>query len=81
MIEWTIVLLLGVMVLGMVFGTQVFPRLDGGSHLFRDARPAFTPARVSGDGPASPSSSTVVNMADPIMNDQGKARPPTSAPC
>jgi len=71
--SWSVVLILGVVVLGIVFGAQVYPRLDGGSHLLRDARPGFTPARVSGDRAGITFVSHVVDLADPIMNDQGKA--------
>lgn len=70
---WTVVLLLGLIVLGIVFGAQVYPRLDGGSHLLRDARPLFAPARVTGDRAGITFVSHVVDLADPIMNDQGKA--------
>jgi hypothetical protein len=72
-VTWTVVLLLGLIVLGIVFGAQIYPRLDGGSHLLRDARPAFVPARVAGDRTGITFVSHVVDMADPIMNDQGKA--------
>jgi hypothetical protein len=71
--SWTVVLILGLVVLGIVFGAQVYPRLDGGSHLLRDARPAFAPARVAGDRAGITFVSHVVDLADPIMNDQGKA--------
>lgn len=70
---WSVVLLLGLIVLGIIFGTQVFPRLDGGSHLLRDARPGFSPARVAGDRAGITFDSHVVDMADPIINPQGGA--------
>jgi hypothetical protein len=72
-VTWTIVLLLGVLVLGIVFGAQIYPRLDGGSHLLRDATPGFSAQRVAGDRAGVTFVSHVVDMADPIMNDQGKA--------
>ncbi len=72
-VTWTIVLLLGVLVLGIVFGAQIYPRLDGGSHLVRDARPGFVPQRLAGDRAGINFVSNVVDMAGPIMNDNGKA--------
>jgi hypothetical protein len=71
--SWTVVLLLGVLVLGIVFGAQIYPRLDGGSHLLRDARPLFEPSRVAGSRAGINFVSHVVDLADPIMNDQGGA--------
>ncbi len=72
-VEWTVVLLLGILVLALVFGAQVFPRLDGGSHLLRDAAPAYTPTRVAGDQAGIAFFSDVVNLSNPIMNPQGGA--------
>lgn len=70
---WIIVLLLGVLVLALVGGAQIFPRLDGGSHLVSAAAPAYTPERIAGDQAGVAFISAVVNMSDPIMNDQGGA--------
>lgn len=72
-VTWTIVLLLGVLVLALVFGAQVYPRLDGGSHLLRDAAPAYTPTRVAGDIGGITFDSHVVDLSDPIMTPAGGA--------
>ncbi len=72
-VTWIVVLLLGVLVLALVGGAQIFPRLDGGSHLLGGAGPAYTPERVAGDQAGIAFISDVVNMANPIMNPQGGA--------
>jgi hypothetical protein len=72
-VTWTIVLLLGVLVLALVGGAQIFPRLDGGSHLVSDAAPAYTATRIAGDQAGIAFISDVVNLANPIMNTQGGA--------
>ena len=70
---WSIVLILGIGVLVLVFGAQIYPRLDGGSHLLRDAAPAFYPPRVTGDVAGIKFVSNVVDLGDPIMNPEGGA--------
>lgn len=72
-LTWGIVLLLGIIVLAIVFGFQVYPRLDGGSHLLRDAAPAYTTTRVAGDVTGIAYDSHVVDLSDAIMNPQGGA--------
>ncbi len=69
--EWSVVLLVGVVVLAIVFGTQLFPRLDGGQHLIRDASPVFQPARVAGSQAGITMVSKIVDTADPLVTPQG----------
>jgi hypothetical protein len=70
---WLVVVLVGALVLGLVFGLSLFPRLDAGQRVINRLRPAFTPARVSGDQAAIQMVSTIVNTLDPIMTARGGA--------
>ena len=72
-VEWLVVLLVGVVVLAAVFGLQIYPRLDGGQHLLRDAAPVFEPARVSGSQAGINMVSSIVDLADPVATDKGGA--------
>lgn len=71
--EWTVVALLGVIVVALVFGAQFFPRLTGANKLLTDARPVFTPDRVAGDRASVTVISAGVDLLDPIMTPQGGA--------
>ncbi|MGA2209358.1 MAG: hypothetical protein ABSH30_06965 [Acidimicrobiales bacterium] len=70
---WLVVVLVGALVLGLVFGLSLFPRLDAGQRVINRLRPAFTPARVAGDQAAIQMVSTIVNTLDPIMTTRGGA--------
>ncbi|MDP9073477.1 MAG: hypothetical protein M3N98_04740 [Actinomycetota bacterium] len=72
-VEWLVVLLVGVIVLAAVFGLQIYPRLDGGQHLLRDAAPVFQPARVSGSTAGIAMVSSIVDLADPVVTERGGA--------
>lgn len=71
----TAVLVIGVVVLGLVFGLRLYPRLDGGATLIRTAQPIFTQDRVTGDMAAIKMVSTIVDVADPITTANGAADP------
>jgi hypothetical protein len=75
MITSTAVLLIGVVVLGLVFGLRLYPRLDGGAALIETSQPIFTQDRVTGDVAAIKMVSSVVDVADPIMTADGAAAP------
>lgn len=70
---WSIVILVGLLVVGLVLGVSLFPRLNGGQNLVDDLRPAFTQDRVAGDRAAITMVSKIVAVADPIGTDQGGA--------
>jgi hypothetical protein len=68
-----VVVLVGALVLGLVFGLNLFTRLDAGQRVINRLQPAFTPARVAGDQASIDMVSTIVNTLDPIMTSQGGA--------
>lgn len=70
---WLVVFVVGALVLGLVFGLSLFPRLDAGQRVINHLKPAFVPARVAGDTPAINMVSAIVNTLDPIMTPQGGA--------
>jgi len=71
----TAVLVLGVVVLGLVFGLRLYPRLDGGQKLLSTSAPIFTQDRVTGDINAIKMVSSIVDVADPLTTDKGRAAP------
>ena len=70
---WLVVLLVGVIVLAVVLGLQLFPRLGAGDRVLDNARPAFTAERVAGDRAGINYVSTVVDLADPLVTAEGGA--------
>jgi hypothetical protein len=70
---WLVVVLVGALVLGLVFGLSLFARLDAGQRVINRLRPAFTPARIAGDQASIQMVSTIVKTLDPIINTQGGA--------
>jgi hypothetical protein len=70
---WLVVLLVGVIVLAVVFGLQLFPRLSAGNQVLDDARPALTPERVEGARAGINYVSTAVDLLDPIVTPEGGA--------
>jgi hypothetical protein len=70
---WLVVVLVGALVLGLVFGLSLFPRLDAGQRVINNLRPVFVPARVSGDQASIEMVSTIVKTLNPIMNPGGGA--------
>ncbi len=73
MLAWSVVALVAVLVLGLVVGLGLYPRLNAGQHVVDGLRPAFAPARVAGDTAAITQVSKTVDVADPIINDKGGA--------
>jgi hypothetical protein len=67
------VLLVGVVVVALVLILNLIPRLSNGQKLLDHARPAFSPARVAGDRAGINMVSSIVDLADPIVNVQGGA--------
>ncbi len=72
-LTWSVVVLVGVLVLVIIFGLRLYPRLNGGQDLLDDATPAFTAERVAGDRAGITMVSSIVDLADPIVTSQGGA--------
>ncbi|MGH8906439.1 MAG: hypothetical protein ACRD0K_07975 [Egibacteraceae bacterium] len=70
---WLVVLLVGVIVLAVVLGLQLFPRLSAGNQVLNNARPAFTAERVAGDRAGIGFVSTAVDLVDPLVTADGAA--------
>lgn len=72
-LSWFVVVLVGALVLILVFGLQLFPRLDAGQQVLNQADPIFAPNRAAADPAGINMVSKVVNLADPIMLPSGGA--------
>jgi tellurite resistance protein TehA-like permease len=70
---WSVVVVVGLLVVGLVAGLSLFPRLSNGDALLKDARGVFDQTRVSGDRAAINMLSQVVQVADPIATPAGGA--------
>lgn len=70
-LSWFVVALVGALVLILVFGLQLFPRLDAGQQVLNQADPIFAPNRAAADPAGINMVSKVVNLADPIMLPSG----------
>ena len=69
-LQWVVVLVVGVLVVTLVLGLGLISRLNDGQKVLNAARPAFTPARVAGDRAGINIISADVNLADPIVTAQ-----------
>ena len=72
-LQWVVVLVVGILVVAVVLGLNLIPRLSDGQKVLNAARPAFTPANVAGARAGIDIISKDVDTADPIMNPQGGA--------
>jgi hypothetical protein len=70
-LQWVVVLVVGVLVVAIVLGLKLIPRLDDGQKVLDAARPAFTADRVAGDRAGINIISHNVDMAVPIVTPQG----------
>lgn len=70
-LQWVVVLVVGVIVVAVVLGLNLIPRLNAGQKVLDGARPAFTPERVAGDRAAINLISANVDVADPIVTPRG----------
>jgi hypothetical protein len=70
-LQWVVVLLVGVIVVAIVLGLNLIPRLNDGQKVLDGARPAFTAERVAGDRAGINLISHNVDMAQPIVTPQG----------
>ena len=72
-LAWLIVALVGVVVVVLVLGLNLFGRLGAGQDVLDEARPAFTEERVQGDRAGITIVSQIVDLADPIATPRGGA--------
>src|ERR1700690_1847673 len=72
-LQWVVVMVVGILVVAVVLGLNLLPRLSDGQKVLNGAKPAFTPARVAGARAGIDIISKDVDTADPIMNPQGGA--------
>lgn len=70
-LQWIVVLAVGVLVVAVVLGLQLIPRLDAGQKVLDGARPAFTTPRLGADVAGIDFISGNVEMADPLVTPRG----------
>jgi hypothetical protein len=73
LLQWVVVLVVGIVVVTLVLGLGLIPRLNDGQKVLDSARPAFAPERVAGARAGIDFISTNVDMADPLVTPQGAA--------
>ncbi len=72
-LQWVVVLVVGVLVVTVVLGLSLIPRLSDGQKVLDAARPAFATDRLAGARAGINIISTDVDMADPIGTARGSA--------
>jgi len=72
-LQWVVVLVVGVLVVTVVLGLNLIPRLDAGQKVLNAAKPAFATERLTGARAGIDLISKDVDMADPIVTAQGAA--------
>ncbi|MHB1090027.1 MAG: hypothetical protein ACYC0U_02970, partial [Ilumatobacteraceae bacterium] len=72
-LAWFVVVVAGLVVLAIVWGLELFPRLDAGQDVLDGARPIFTEERIVGDRVGITMIGNVADMVDPIIDAQGGA--------
>lgn len=70
-LQWVIVLVVGVIVVALVLTLGLIPRLSNGQKVLDGAQPAFSPARVAGDRAGIDILSHIVDLSAPIVTPQG----------
>ena len=70
-LQWVIVLGVGVLVATVVLGLRLIPRLDAGQKVLNSAQPAFTSQRLTADVAGIDFISKDVDMANPIVTSEG----------
>jgi hypothetical protein len=73
LLQWVVVLVVGIVVVTLILGLDLIPRLSDGQKVLNSAKPAFAPERVAGARAGINFISTNVDMADPIVTAQGGA--------
>ena len=72
-LQWVVVLVVGVLVVTVVLGLNLIPRLNAGQKVLNAAKPAFATERLTGARAGIDIISKNVDVADPIMTAQGAA--------
>ncbi len=72
-LQWVVVLVVGVLVVAVVLGLHLIPRLNAGQKVLNAAKPAFATPRLAGARAGINIISKNVDVADPIMTSQGAA--------
>jgi hypothetical protein len=72
-LQWVVVLVVGVLVVTVVLGLNLIPRLNDGQKVLDAARPAFAPQRAAAARAGIDFISKDVDTADPIMTPGGGA--------
>ena len=70
-VAWLGVSLIGLALVGAVFGMSMLPRLMGGQKVLEAAQPAFTDTRVAGTRSGTEVLSQYVDVADPLLTARG----------
>jgi hypothetical protein len=71
--QWVVVLVVGIVVVALVLGLDLIPRLSAGQKILNAAAPAFTTNALRTDVAGITIISKNVNMADPIVRGAGGA--------
>lgn len=71
--SWLVVTIIGVVVLLVVVGLQLFPRLSDGQHVVDGLKPAVAPERVTTARGGVKIVSSIVDLADPVVLKSGGA--------
>jgi hypothetical protein len=72
-LSWVFVSLVGAIVVALVLGLSLFPRLNAAQSVLDGARPAFTEQRVTGDRAAISMVTTALATTDQIAGPRGAA--------
>lgn len=72
-VAWLIVILVGVLVLSLVFGLQLFHRLDDGQKVLDDAEHLFRDDAIVAQRTASDAVNTIAGGVSPILDEEGGA--------
>jgi hypothetical protein len=71
LLQWVVVLGVGVLVVTLILGLNLIPRLNAGQKVLNQARPAFQTQSLKADVAGIDFISTNVNMANPIVQASG----------
>ncbi len=71
LLQWVVVLGVGVLVAALVLGMNLIPRLDAGQKVLNQAKPAFQTQSLNADVAGIDFISTNVDMANPIVQPAG----------
>jgi hypothetical protein len=72
-LQWVVVLVVGVLVVAVVLGLNLIPRLNDGQKVLNAARPTFASERLTGARAGIDIISADVDTADPLVTSQGAA--------